>query len=387
MKRTWLAGIVLLNFFSCQKENVGTDWQAKNTLDFSRNEVISIPLDSLPAGEANSVWLVKTGSDTLASQLLDINGDSIPDQLIFAAALAANEEKSFSIAPVAAYKPHITTAAYSRFVPERIDDYAWENDLVAFRTYGPEAQRLVDNNEKGGTLSSGLDCWLKRVNYPIIDKWYKKYVDGGTYHKDDGEGYDPYHVGKSRGCGGLGIWIEDSLYVSKNFVSYKPIANGPVRNIFELTYATWQAGGTSIEETKRITIDLGNQLYQVHARLKASQPLPNITIGITLHDKKGQVSIDSIHGAYSYWEPQDDSEIGTGVVISPEVVQSQEDYRTTKADLSHIYVHAKPAEEVTYYTGFAWKKTGHITNATDWQNYLRQFSKRLQEPVIVTRKR
>src|SRR5205085_8225450 len=104
---------------------------------------------------------------------------------------------------------HANFSTYSRFVPERIDDYAWENDRVAFRTYGPVTQRIVEEGKPGGTLSSGLDCWLKRVPYPVIDKWYKKSIEGGSYHKDEGEGYDPYHVGLSRGCGGIGVWKND----------------------------------------------------------------------------------------------------------------------------------------------------------------------------------
>ena len=54
--------------------------------------------------------------------------------------------------------------APSRFVPERKDDFAFENDKVAFRIYGPA---LKDSKE-----NSGIDCWLKRVDYPTIDKWY-----------------------------------------------------------------------------------------------------------------------------------------------------------------------------------------------------------------------
>ncbi|MEY3896376.1 MAG: hypothetical protein RLZZ214_1896, partial [Verrucomicrobiota bacterium] len=45
--------------------------------------------------------------------------------------------------------------AFARFVPERSDDFAWENDLVAFRTYGPAL--------RPGPENSGIDCWFKRV--------------------------------------------------------------------------------------------------------------------------------------------------------------------------------------------------------------------------------
>jgi hypothetical protein len=180
------------------------------------------------------------------------------------------------------------------------------------------------------------------------------------------------------------VWKNDSLYVSKNFISYRKITEGPVRNIFELTYAPWVADGVTINETKRITIDLGNQLYKVEDIFKSSGPVPNYTIGITLHDQKGKVSADPANGVFSYWESIDDSELGTGVVIGPKAIISHQDFRTQKKDLSHIYIMTKPEDHVVYYTGFAWKQAGAIQTSADWNTYLRKFSKRLNSPLIVT---
>lgn len=376
--------VFVLLFGSCATSSLKKEVSVKNTLGIDRTEVISLSLDKLGTLPNGSTWLLKSTDDNVLTQLVDHDGDSIDDELIFLAVLKANEEKVFTVES-SNKKTEVKTnvKTFSRLVPERIDDYAWENDLVAFRTYGPEAQRLVDDGEKGGTLSSGMDCWLKRVNYPVINKWYKKYTEGGSYHKDDGEGYDPYHVGASRGCGGIGVWQNDSLYVSKNFISYKKIADGPVRNIFELTYAPWQADGVTINETKRITIDLGNQVYKVEDHVKASGAIPNVAIGITLHDGKGKAFADSVKGIFTYWEPIDDSEIGTGVFIDPSTLLGYEEYRTAKKDLSQLHIIAKPENKITYYPGFAWKKAGPIQTHDEWNKYLDEFSQRLQNPVEV----
>jgi hypothetical protein len=371
--------VALLILFSC-KQN-GKTVILKNELPFDRSEVVSIHLSDLGENKSNG-WETTRKDSILANQAVDTDHDSIPDELLIYVKIRANEELQINVSP-SNTEEKSTAVTYSRFVPERTDDYAWENDLVAFRTYGPVAQKLVEAGKEGGTLSSGLDCWLKRVNYPIIDKWYKKYTEGGTYHKDDGEGYDPYHVGKSRGCGGIGVWKNDSLYVSKNFISYRKLVDGPVRNIFELTYAPWTADGAIIHETKRITIEAGNQLYKVEDILYADRAIPNITVGITLHDKKGAVSYDSTKGIFSYWEPIDDSALGTAVVADPSTLISFKDFRTDKKDLSHLYVMLKPAEVVSYYTGFAWKKAGRISSPGDWKKYLDQFTERLRSPLKV----
>jgi hypothetical protein len=388
MKRVQIIVILLAigsNLFGQTK--MGKMVVVKNTLPFDRKEIISIPLSKLSSflkKNSPDQLTVKEGEKSLQIQLLETTGDTSPDELLFQISLKANEKKTVRI-EITQAKSTVSseTKTFSRLVPERIDDYAWENDIVAFRTYGPKAQQLTEAKEKGGTLSSGMDCWLKRVNYPIIDKWYKKYVDGGTYHKDDGEGYDPYHVGISRGCGGIGVWKNDSLYVSKNFISYKLIADGPLRTIFELTYAPWMVDAVSVKETKRVTIDLGNQLYKVEDKTNVSGAIPNVTVGITLHDKKGQTHSEPSKGYFSHWEPIDDSELGTGIVADPSSIISHKDFRTEKKDLSQLYVILKPTSTVTYFTGYGWKKAGVFNTHSDWNNYLDMFSKRLASPVVV----
>lgn len=347
-----------------------------------RAESVTIPLSSLRS-LAGKPFQVRDNDQVLVQQLIDNNGDEKADELLFQVDIGGKEEKTVIIEGVAS-QPTQQSATYSRLVPERIDDYAWENDLVAFRTYGPKAQQIVEEGKPGGTLSSGMDCWLKRVDHLIIDKWYKQNENGKSYHKDHGEGLDNYHVGASRGCGGIGVWAKDSLYVSKNFVSYKTLATGPIRTIFELTYAPWTANGATVREKKRISLDAGSQLTRYEVTLESSAPLPNCTAGITLHEKAGVTSGNDSEGWFSYWEPLDDSELGTGIVAESKNVISHLDYRTAKKDLSQLYVMLKPVNnKVVYYAGYGWKKAGRFNNAADWNNYLKSFAERLGSPLEV----
>lgn len=153
----------------------------------------------------------------------------------------------------------------------------------------------------GATLTSGIDLWLKKVEYLIIDKWYARNLEeSGYYHKDHGEGYDPYHVGKSRGTGGIGVWKGDTLLVSNNFTAYRTIAIGPLRTVFELDYAPWSEFG--IQETKRISLDLGANFSKVEISLSPNRPVPNYTIGITLHEGEGEVILNDEKAYFSHWE-------------------------------------------------------------------------------------
>jgi hypothetical protein len=350
-----------------------------NHLPYDRREVVKLDLKQLNEALADH-YDVFDGDSALASQVLDSDDDSIPDALLIYITVKGSSHKEIRLNP--RKDNHSPTVTYARFVPERTDDYAWENDRVAFRTYGPVAQKLVEEGKPGGTLSSGIDCWLKRVDYPIIDKWYEKYVNGGSYHQDDGEGYDPFHVGRSRGCGGIGVWKNDSLYVSKNFISYRKIMDGPIRTVFELSYTPWQVDEVVIEETKRITIDAGEQLFEIEEHIRASG-LPNLAIGLTLHDKPGAVSADTVNGIFTYWETVDDSELGTAIMVDNHSLATYVDYRTPKKDLSHLLVMVRPETTLKYYTGFAWKKAGKIRTAAEWHLYLQRFRQRSESPLTI----
>lgn len=137
----------------------------------------------------------------------------------------------------------------ARFVPERMDDFAFENDKVAFRVYGPALKDSAEN--------SGTDCWLKRVDYPIINKWYEGEREGISYHADHGEGYDPYHVGNSLGCGSMALWDEnadksDRLIQPNVYTDYSIIEKTADKVVFELTY---QYTDQDITEKKRYTLE------------------------------------------------------------------------------------------------------------------------------------
>jgi len=365
----------------------------RNHLGMARRaETISLPLAQLPAAvrrlDAASLRVhASVGNTLLVSQLLDKDGDDKPDELLFQTDVPAKGTQTFTVAATGETPLASPLTTFARFVPERTDDFAWENDRVAFRTYGPNAEQLYDKKDPNGTLSSGMDCWLKRVSYPIIDKWYGRHVHEKpfAYHTDTGEGYDPYHVGSSRGVGGTGVLEGDKLYVSKNFATYKVLATGPIRTVFELTYAPWDANGRQVTEKKIISLDLGANLTRYEEHISADKPLPNCTIGLTLHEQKGEVKADRPAGWCRYWEKTDDSYLGTGVVVSPSYLTDYKENRSPEKDHSQLYMVTKPKQNtVVFYAGFGWQKSGQFASAAAWDAYLAEFAQRLASPLAVS---
>ena len=128
---------------------------------------------------------------------------------------------------------------------------------------------MVEEGKVGGIISSGIDCWLKKVNYPVINKWYKASESNISYHEDHGEGLDNYHVGISRVPVVCAIKGEDNQYfVSKNFTNHKTLSTGPLRTLFQLDYANWRGLKGMIKEQKTISLDYGNNLMKIEVPLR-----------------------------------------------------------------------------------------------------------------------
>jgi hypothetical protein len=358
----------------------------KNTMDTQRSfETVSVDLASLKLSQGDDhIILIDAETQTeVVSQQIDSNGDRQLDAILFQPEIPANSEKTFEITIAEkSQKWDSIPACYSRFVPERTDDYAWENNRVAFRTYGPTAQKMKEEGVKGGTLSSGMDAWLKRVDYPIINKWYKKELEtDGSYHKDNGEGFDNFHVGISRGVGGIAKKVDSSYYISKNFTSWKTLATGPIRTSFILTYADWDAAGNKISEEKTISLDYGSNLSRFEITLKGTD---TISAGLTLHKKDGEIEVNDDNGWISYWEPHGDSELGMGIVVPENGMIGHEHFVTDRKDESNLFAHITTEnDKAIYYSGFGWKKSGQFSTKEQWQDYLSQFAECLKNPLIV----
>jgi hypothetical protein len=260
-----------------------------------------------------------------------------------------------------------TPATFARFIPGR-DDFAWENDLVAFRTFGPAL--------RSGAEDSGIDCWLKRVNYPIINRWYEGDAKGIPYHDDNGEGHDAYDVGSSRGCGGNGIWKNGKLYISDTFIGQKLISQTPQSSVFELSY-DYDVEGDKIREVKRITIGMGSRLFRSESTFTQNgQPIAlDIGIGITTHAGKATATLNPKEGWMACWEKIGDYGLGTGVVIAPEKVIEMREIKSTDANLAHalFITRTDAAGKSSWSAGYGWERAGAITSSEKWNAYLKAY--------------
>ncbi|MGK4568804.1 DUF4861 family protein [Flavobacterium sp. 3HN19-14] len=359
----------------------------RNPLDFLREEIVSIPrkdLDLILSKDPKPKLQIKRPKmEPIRYQWVDLDADGVADELLFLARVHRNGRATYTISEVG-YSSSMREidSAYSRFVPERSDDYAWKIIRLRSGLTERKGQEEALKGIAGSTLSSGIDIWLKRTNLPVINKWYGNNLKTpGYYHKDHGEGYDPFHVGASRGVGGTGIWVNDSLQVSQNFVSYKTISSGPLRTIFELTYAPWSEFG--VVETKRISLDFDSNFSKIEVDYSFEKAIPNFTIGLTTHENKGISRLESQNGWIRYWEKIDDAFVGTGIVIQPDFIDSAFAKVTQVSDQSNIFILAKPSGKVVYYAGFVWQKSNQVKEVEDWDAMLERQAEIIAHPLTL----
>ncbi|MFY0626989.1 MAG: DUF4861 family protein [Reichenbachiella sp.] len=381
---------VFVLFVSCSDSSERGAFKVINTLDLDReNETVRIPkawIDLNKDEILENIGVLDENGTLQLLQYVDEDQNGSKDAILFQPKVLANSQSSYSLKKLMEQEenPSSQNECFSRFVPERTDDYTWENDKVAFRMFGPVAQKMKEEGIAGGTLTSGIDCWLKRVEYPIINKWYKEHESNpGAYHEDTGEGFDNFHVGVSRGCGGIAVLRDGAYFTSKNFTSYQTTDNGYIRTAFELDYAPWPVGDDQmIKSLKKISLDKGSQLSRIEV---AVEGVDVISAGLTLHENDGEVNVDSLGGWISYWQPHGDNFLGMAIIASPGTFLGYDKVVTEQPDLSHAYMHlaVKDGESI-YYSGFFWMKSRQFEGRKEWEAYLSKYAKQLANPLTIS---
>jgi hypothetical protein len=362
--------------------NSGLNITVENPSDFDRLEMVEIPTEKLMNLSAGKAYVV-----------VNQQGEIIPSQttydgkLIFQADIKAKESLFYIVK--AGIPPTFPSKVYGRFITERKDDFAWENDRVAFRIYGP-ALIAVDGP------SNGLDIWYKKTNDLIIDKWYKDDIAGvRSYHDDHGEGLDDYKVGRTLGAGMMAPFENETLTLNENFAGQEIFENGPLRTTFKLTYKDITVDGKTFGESRTFSIDAGSQLTKVTQEYGTRDTL-TVAAGLVKRAKD-----DDAYSAYTengtaaviYEEPANEKagKVYVGMVFPTGLKRVISDTYTiihpkSKKEETHSHVLVitsyYPNQPITYYTGYGWERFG-FPSLDSFQNYIGYFSKALEEPLII----
>ena len=377
MKKIFLAIFAVVLLVSCSTAKV--EVTITNNLGIDReNEIVEISKNTiwskLNLTSADRIIVLDRASEQVAYQVAFNPENDTDSLLIFPATVQANASSVYTIKKG---KPEISQSKVAgRLVPERKDDFNWENDRVAFRMYGPALQAT-------GEISSGIDLWAKRTDKLVADKWYADELAGRkTYHTDGGEGLDFYKVGPTLGAGAAAPYLDNQLWFSRNFNEYAILDKGPLRITFRLDYERFPVNNAdSVSSTRIITLDAGSQLNkitQIHDFKAGSMP---VAAGIVMRNSpEEQVSMDENKRSTAHAEPADSL---NGILYQAIAVTAP--FTSIEQTNNHLLgiQDVKSTVPFIYYAGGGWSKFGFETFG-DWTKYVNEFTEKLQSPLTIT---
>ena len=261
----------------------------------------------------------------------------------------------------------------ARFVPERMDDFVFENNLMAGRIYGKALE--------GNPTSPGIDIWVKTPGALVADERYAGYVNDGDayYHHDHGNGKDCYKVSVSLGGGASAAMIDGKIqYPATNFRSYEVLEQSDDKVVFVLHYPEWEAEGARIALDKKITVTPDTYLLKCEDTYTFSgRDTLDVVAGVFRHVAQGTIESELQEpDRYALWEHASDqsievdeeTRIGVAVVVPGATISGL----TEGEDHGIVGKTVKSGETFTYYFGSCWSKAD-VKTAEDWFAIVKEF--------------
>ena len=362
-----------VNQITVQVSNPSDIAREKATVEIAWMDIVA----KMPAADpARTVVADAATGNELVHQVVYL-GEQTPQMLIFQVSLAPKESMNLFIRESTPKRQHVSKTS-GRFVPERKDDFAWENDRVAFRMYGPELA--------GENPSNGVDLWVKKTEKLIVDQFYHDDLNNKkSYHVDHGEGLDCYRVGHALGCGGIAPFVNDTLWVGNHFITQKVLDNGPLRTTFVLTYNNLPVGKQIWSKEIVISLDAGSQLNKAVVAFDGNFTDAKVAAGIFLHQDPGNIKTDIVAGYNAFGETAtSDAGVPAGRNYVATVIPDGKMTGSLKQQ-EHLLAIApyKKGEKFTYYFGGGWSQWGFPTDET-WFDYVAAFAAKLKNPLKVT---
>lgn len=401
--------LVALLSFACKGQQDSLTVVINNSLNLDRtSEIVELSMEQV----ASRLDM----SDSSSLVVLNGEGMEVPYQLtydqkiVFPATVAASSEASYTIKK--GVPAEVPVKVCGRVYPERMEDLAWENDLVGFRAYGPALQAL-------GERGFGYDLFTKRgTTEPVLEKMYAMETDKETwvkinelkktdpvaaeelrktitYHVDRGYGMDCYAVGPTLGGGVAALMDKDEIIYPWCYKEYEILDNGPLRFTARLVFTPLTVKGKEdVVETRVITLDLGSHLNRTAVSYTALDELMPIVTGIVMHNTDGAVVTDPENGYMTYVDPTTGPGQGRIFMGSafPNAVKeakvqlfpAEEKKQRNNADGHVLSVSEyQPGNEYVYYWGFAWDRAD-IQTPEAWNAYMADFARKVRNPLSVS---
>ncbi len=365
--------LVAAAMFICAPHAQEVTVKVSNPSDEARShETVEIPWESLEKVKgltADNVVVTDADGVQIPSQVI-LDDDSMPVSVIFQVSAEAGEKLKFKVRE--GVREDYPVKAFGRHVPERLDDYAWESNKIAYRIYG---RALEKSRQK--LITPGIDVWVKCTDNLVIDKWYKK----RHYHTNEGEGMDCYRVGVTLGGGSCAPYEDGKLwFMDHNYAEYRTLANGPVRTSFEVKYTAFDVNGKKVTLKKTITLDANSRFNRTDVILEGDFEKIPLAAGFVRHNVKETTSGE---GWFAFREEVSDSKnpVRDGDIFAA-VYMKDSEILTDTVEHSIAVSDAYNGKTITYYSGAGWDQGG-IEDMRKWTEEIKSVIASAEKPLKV----
>lgn len=259
----------------------------------------------------------------------------------------------------------------ARYVPERMDDFVFENDLIAGRVYGKALE--------GNPTAPGIDIWVKTPGGLVANERYRMELeDGKTYHKDWGNGKDCYKVAVSLGGGASAPLIDGEIqYPATNWRSYEILEQTPDSVVFVLHYPQWESKGEKMALDKKFTVTSGTYFVAVEDTWTFSGEYGDeltVAAGVFRHPAQNTLVEELVlQDRYALWEHASDQSVEPedGMIgVAVHVPGAARSFVTEDGTHGLTCKRVKSGETFSYSFGSCWSK-GEIKTAGQWFELVR----------------
>lgn len=377
--------------------------EISNATDFARaQEPIYFSFYDLGiAADQAQHLVVNENNNPLPSQVIDRNADGTADSLLLTIDLAPAQQRNISVVADADSRPQSLPKQTQAEISHKVGGQ-WQDKVYKGGTFQNVKEltpppQYTDHSEFIRYEGPGIES--DKVGYRIYLDWRNGFDIFGkktsdmvlqhvgqdgyqSYHEDADWGLDLLKVGQSLGAGGYGFWNGEKVELVSKVDQWtaKVIEDGPLYSALNITYKGWQINDQKLDLSANLSMNAGSRL--VHTRLKTSENLPNLAIGLVKHPGtkllQGSQEISSYAWTYvaSYGKQSlsgPDSNLGMAIIFRLGDREKQ-----TEDAASYVSVMEPAKGELEYYFLAAWDgELNGIKSEAEFVAYLEQEVKRL----------
>lgn len=392
----WLAALC-----ASAQEDLTLTVELKNTWDKTRQDAPAvIRLADLQAGFPIRSAVVRDARQEIPSQLDDLDGDLLPDELAFVIDLPARGTRQVTVTLSATktqktYPPRVFAQILVRdtkkgkhapvqsiTVPGTTNFYnmlyghgpMFESELVGYRIYFNEKQTI----DPYGKFNKGLEL-EKSQFYP------------NDAQLAQGFGDDVLLVGNSCGVGTLKGWDGQKATHVKPIAgrTERILASGPVRTVVEVEVKGWAYQGSELSMTQRYLLYAGHRDLRIETTF--ARPLRNEVFCTGVQDIMGNETVaysdhQGLAGSWGrHWPVTDTVKYAKETIGIATYIPRKYVLQEVKDADNYLYTLSAPGQTgFHHYTMFTSRKeTFGYSTAEEWFAYLQEWKDELEHPVEI----